>query len=104
MVTKNLKFIGLLWPAMALSACTTGQDALNVMTPKYIGKKADVFFSENGPPSSQYLLENGSRIYRWTTGETKMDLPEATAFNATTYGNSINGTATNLGGGSVAVV
>jgi len=72
----------ILLPLLVLIGCTTSQDAVNLIMPRYAGQKADVFFSENGPPSSQYQMEDGSRIYRWSSGESHVHTPSTTTFNA----------------------
>jgi hypothetical protein len=87
---RYLLFFGFL----ALTACTTSEQALGIIGPRYIDRNADMFFIENGPPISQYKLGDGSTIYRWGTGEGRVNMPGTTTFNAYHTTTGIAGSAT----------
>lgn len=56
--------------AIFLSACTTTQDASRAIQHSWIGRHADEFFSEYGPPLRSYALSDGSTLYTWRGGQT----------------------------------
>jgi hypothetical protein len=93
---RSIKLILII--TLIISGCTTSQDAINIIAPKYIGQKADMFFSVNGPPYGQYVMDNGAKIYKWDSGVQNVSMPTTTSFDAYTTPIGMSGTATTSGG------
>lgn len=65
---RRLYFFILLISAI-LGACSTTREAAQALQFQYIGKNSDEFFAIYGPPSSEYGLESGDRVFRWNSGK-----------------------------------
>lgn len=51
------------------TACVTTEQANEAIQSQWIGQPSDLFFSNYGPPISQYALNGGGTIYTWRGGE-----------------------------------
>lgn len=58
-----------------LISCTTTEQAGSAVQSRWLGKSADDFFTQHGPPTSNYPLANGNVIYTWRGGETTRHVP-----------------------------
>ena len=81
-----------------VAGCSGGSDAVV----KYIGQNMDAFVMANGAPQSSYQLNNGGKVYRWSSGVRSIPLPSTTNVNVhdNGYGN-YTGNAITTGGGSL---
>jgi hypothetical protein len=61
--------------AIGASSCTTTEQASSAVQSRWIGRPADDFFTQHGPPQSDYTLANGNVIYTWRGGETTRHIP-----------------------------
>jgi hypothetical protein len=61
--------------AVVLAGCQTTEQALQTARGKWIGRPADSFFVENGPPVSSFPRDTGGHIYTWRGGETSSVIP-----------------------------
>lgn len=89
--------------AILLTACTSTEQAMSIISPRYHGKSADEFFRENGAPYSQYTMQDGGRIYRWRDGIGQVQMPGTTTFNAYNTPAGMAGTATTWGDSTITI-
>ncbi len=83
--------------AVALSACTTTEQANDAMASRFTGQSADSFFLKYGPPLSFYQMDSGQRMYVWaerqrniaTAGTSTVTMVGKTAIVNTTPGSNI---------------
>lgn len=61
--------------AAGLAGCTTTEEANQVMQGRWIGQPSDAFFSQYGPPASEFPLNSGGTVYTWRGGETMRNVP-----------------------------
>jgi hypothetical protein len=54
---------------MLLAGCKTTEEAQKFVATKWVGKQADEFFIQNGPPFSVFDLDGGGKLYSWRGGE-----------------------------------
>ncbi|MEX6505894.1 hypothetical protein [Jiella sp. M17.18] len=59
---------------VALAGCTTTEEANQAIQGRWIGQPSDAFFSQYGPPVSDYPLNGGGKIYTWQGGDTVRDI------------------------------
>jgi hypothetical protein len=64
----------LLAAALLLAGCGSTQQASEHAKSKWIGRNADDFFRENGPPKRDYAMAAGGKVYSWET----VSLPSGT--------------------------
>lgn len=64
------KLASLVVVALALSACTTTEEAQQVIQSRWIGQPAEAFFTRYGPPIGEFELASGNTIYTWRGGDT----------------------------------
>lgn len=55
--------------ATLASACTTTQEAQQVLQSRWVGQPADAFFMRYGAPASSYRMANGGQLYTWRGGD-----------------------------------
>ncbi|MBP0617543.1 hypothetical protein [Jiella mangrovi] len=60
---------------VALAGCTTTEEANQAMQGRWVGQSSDAFFSQYGPPVSEFPLNNGGTVYTWRGGETVRNVP-----------------------------
>jgi hypothetical protein len=60
---------------LVLAGCQTTEQASRTVQDKWIGRPADTFFVENGPPVSSFARDTGGHIYSWRGGETSSVIP-----------------------------
>ena len=72
---KRLMLDAITLGALALSACTTTEEANVAMQSRWIGQPADSFFTYYGPPVSSFPLNDGGEIFTWAGGETTRYIP-----------------------------
>lgn len=58
-----------------LAGCTTTEEANQAIQGRWIGQSSDAFFSQYGPPSSEFPLNSGGTVYTWRGGETDRNVP-----------------------------
>ncbi|MCB8837215.1 hypothetical protein [Aurantimonas sp. VKM B-3413] len=61
--------------AAGMAGCTTTEEANQAIQGRWIGQSSDAFFSQYGPPASQFPLNGGGTIYTWRGGETDRNIP-----------------------------
>ena len=54
---------------LALGACTTTEEAQQVLQSRWIGQPVDNFFMRYGPPYASYQMGNGGEVYSWHGGD-----------------------------------
>ena len=64
------KLVHLALVAMVLSACTTTEEAQQVIQSRWIGQPVEAFFIRHGPPVSEFAMQSGNVIYTWRGGDT----------------------------------
>jgi hypothetical protein len=82
-----------LWPsilAVALSACVSVQETQTAVESAWVGRQADEFFIAYGPPSSDYRLDNGDRLVRWSSGVNQYFVPGSSHSTGTVIGNQVS--------------
>jgi hypothetical protein len=86
------------------TGCTTTEQGLNKANSQFVGRNMDDFVREYGMPYREFKLNDGSKLYRWSSGVLSYGIPSSTTFQATqgTYGQ-ITGTSQTHGGGSIDV-
>jgi hypothetical protein len=78
-----------------LTGCVAStQQAGKVLQSKWIGKPADQFFVENGPPQSVFPMNDGGKLYTWAGGTGSVGIPGSAS--TTVIGNTAT---TNFSGG-----
>lgn len=55
--------------AAGLAGCTTTEEANTVIQSRWIGQPVELFFSQYGPPLSQFPMASGNVIYTWRGGD-----------------------------------
>jgi hypothetical protein len=60
---------------LALAGCTTTEEAQQVIQSRWVGQPIDAFFTQYGPPISEYPLPNGTVIYTWRGGDKTRYIP-----------------------------
>jgi hypothetical protein len=61
-----------------LAGCTTTEEANTVIQSRWVGQPVELFFSQYGPPVSEFSMASGNVIYTWRGGD-------ATRYIAPTY-------------------
>ncbi|MHA7968434.1 hypothetical protein [Rhizobium sp. CAU 1783] len=56
--------------AVVLAGCTTTEEANTVIQSRWVGQPVELFFSQYGPPVSQFQMASGNVIYSWRGGDT----------------------------------
>lgn len=54
---------------LAITGCKTTEEAQKFVATKWVGKPADEFFIQNGPPFSVFDLDGGGKLYSWRGGQ-----------------------------------
>lgn len=54
---------------LALGACTTTEEAQQVLQSRWIGQPVDNFFMRYGPPYASYQMGNGGEVFSWHGGD-----------------------------------
>lgn len=52
---------------LPLLGCGSTQQATERAKSKWVGRSADDFFRENGPPKRDYAMAGGGKVYSWDT-------------------------------------
>ncbi len=60
---------------VALSGCTTTEEANTAIQSRWIGQPADAFFTRYGPPVNDFPTRDGGTIYTWRGGEKTNYIP-----------------------------
>lgn len=79
--------------ALALTGCTTAQDAANSLAKRWIGHNTDEFFTRYGPPIGRMTLNSGDYMYSWAKAGS-MKVPGTAYTNGYMSGNTFNATTT----------
>lgn len=61
--------------AAVLSGCTTTEEANTVIQSRWIGQPAEVFFTQYGPPISEFPMASGNILYTWRGGDKTRYIP-----------------------------
>jgi hypothetical protein len=95
---KKGLMLGLIALVSLISGCTTTSDAMNKIG-YYKNKNADDFFIRNGMPMQAFQLQNGQKIYRWSSTSASVFMPAITTYSGSTgpMGN-ISGSSFTQGG------
>lgn len=72
---KQFISIAVLAATATLAGCATTEEASTAARSRWVGQSADSFFSQFGPPASQYTMANGDTLYTWRGGETVRQTP-----------------------------
>jgi hypothetical protein len=87
-----------------LSGCTTTAQGINRANSRFVGRNMDDFVKEYGMPIREFKLNDGSKVYRWSSEVLTYGLPSSTTFQATQSDSGlISGTSQTYGGGSINV-
>jgi hypothetical protein len=88
---RNLGLLSAAALALAVAACTTTQDVETSLQSDWIGHQADDFYVAYGPPQSQYKLDNGSQIERWSSGVRTVVIPgSSNSYGTVSPGGFVN--------------
>ncbi|MCM2398847.1 hypothetical protein NBH19_22460 [Rhizobium sp. S95] len=55
--------------AIVLSGCTTTEEANTVIQSRWVGQPVEVFFTQYGPPVSEFPMASGNVLYTWRGGD-----------------------------------
>ena len=55
--------------AAVLAGCTTTEEANTVIQSRWIGQPAELFFTQYGPPISEFPMGSGNILYTWRGGD-----------------------------------
>lgn len=58
-----------------LIGCTTTEEAQQVIQSRWVGQPIELFFTQYGPPYSQFPMQSGSVIYTWRGGDATRYIP-----------------------------
>jgi hypothetical protein len=83
-----MRHIWLFGLGLILAGCTTTQQANTSMQATFVGKPADDFFLQYGPPIATHQLDDGRHMYLWTEGRHDFYLPGTTTGTVTLAGNT----------------
>lgn len=76
--------------ALFLVSCVSTQSVIDGFTPLWVNRNFDEFVLEYGAPYSEFKLQSGSTLYKWSSGITSVNMPVTT--HGTVY-NSGYGTS-----------
>lgn len=85
-----------------VGGCTTDQ-AKKTMQSEWIGRHSDEFFLTNGPPISDFMLQDGRRIYTWQSGVQNFNMPATSSTTFSGSGPYMTATTQTSGGGTITV-
>jgi len=88
---------------LTLAACTTTQQAHDALQTRWLGRSADAFFVQYGPPASSFPLADGRLVYEWTGGRRNYALGGSAFTTAHAVGSTAYATTSYSGGGTLAV-
>jgi hypothetical protein len=74
--------------AGSLMACSSTEQAGKALQSVWIGRSADDFFRQYGPPASSYTLSDGGKIFEWVGGQTSVYLPGSASTTTTVFANT----------------
>jgi hypothetical protein len=61
--------------AALLAGCTTTEEANTVIQSRWIGQPAELFFTQYGPPISEFPMGSGNILYTWRGGDKTRYIP-----------------------------
>jgi hypothetical protein len=97
------KLVLILLATIAISACSTTEDAHQALQSKWVGRTADDFVSAYGLPQGQYQMQNGDHLLAWGT-QTSVHMPSQTTVNGfVAPSGQFIGTAHTTGGNDIGV-
>jgi hypothetical protein len=94
--------LGLILIAALLSGCLS-TDAAPTMQAAWLGRSADDFFIQYGPPYSEHTLSDGRVIYLWTGGQKNYHLPGTASTTSNIIGGTVYSSTTFSGGSTIDV-
>jgi hypothetical protein len=87
--------------APTLAACSTTQQAMQIAS-AYYGLPVDGFFRMYGMPVDAYEFDDGSRVYRWSSGRQSVYMPAITSYSGSVNSfGMVSGTSSTVGGVSL---
>jgi len=60
---------------LVIATSTAMADANSYLAKRYLGRSADDFFVDNGPPASTYKAQDGRVVAIWSSGRDNVTIP-----------------------------
>jgi hypothetical protein len=76
-----------------LIGCTT-EKAAETLRSEWVGKNADNFFIQHGPPAGSFPLADGRQIFTWQSNVQNYHIPASARSTSTVSGRSVYTTTT----------
>ena len=74
MLNISLRFVVVVFVAIALTGCATGPTR-SEMLQSWVGHDVNELIVKWGPPSSDYVMPNGNRMYTWFVNAGAVAMP-----------------------------
>ena len=90
---------------LVLGGCTSSQTAVDTLYERWAGRHSDEFFIQYGMPFKQFQLDDGGKLFAWSSGVKSYTMPSTTTYQGTVgpYG-TYSGTGTTTGGGTLDLI
>jgi len=84
---------------LLLAGCVTTQNVRDGFFPLWTNRDFDEFIMEYGAPSSSFNLQNGSTVYKWSSGVVVLNKPVTTTRTVQDSGNGTKSYTSQTSGG-----